>query len=107
MACHKTKKTMEQNVGYQQPAKQGNPMGITGFVLAIIGFVLGWIPILNWIGWLLWLLGLIFSIIGVFKTPKGLAIAGIVISVLFLILEFWVAPAIWSSAAESILESAM
>lgn len=82
-------------------------MGVTGFVLAIIGFVLGWIPILNWIGWILWLLGLIFSIIGVFKTPKGLAIAGIVISVLFLILEFWVAPAIWGSVAEAAVEGLM
>jgi hypothetical protein len=37
-------------------------------------------------GWILWLLGLILSFVGVFKSPKGLAIAGLVISLLGLIL---------------------
>jgi hypothetical protein len=41
------------------------------------------VPVL---GWILWLLGLIFSFAGVFKTPKGLAIAGLVISLIGIIL---------------------
>lgn len=63
--------------------QQGNGMGVAGFVLALLGLILCWVPILNWI---LWLLGLIFSIIGMFKPKKGLAIAGLVISCLFILL---------------------
>lgn len=58
-------------------------MGVAGFVLALIGLFLFWVPVFNWI---LWLLGLIFSIIGVTRKPKGLAIAGIAISFVVLII---------------------
>jgi len=57
--------------------KKGNGLGTAGFVLALIGLLLCWIPILNWI---LWVLGVIFSFIGVFRPRRGLAIAGLVIS---------------------------
>lgn len=63
--------------------KQGNGMGTAGFVLAILALVLCWVPVLNCI---LWLLGLIFSIVGMFKPKKGLAIAGLVISCFWIIL---------------------
>ena len=63
--------------------KQGNGMGVAGFVLALLGLLLCWVPILNWI---LWILGLVFSIIGMFKPKKGLAIAGLVISCLYILL---------------------
>ena len=63
--------------------KQGNGMGVAGFVLALLGLLLCWVPILNWI---LWILGLVFSIIGMFKPKKGLAIAGLVISCLLILL---------------------
>lgn len=99
---------MEQNnVGYQQPAKQGNPMGLTGFVLAVIGIVLVWIPFLHWIAWLLGLLGLIFSIIGMTKkapAPKGLAITGLILSALIFIVYYFINPMIWEAAAESVAE---
>ena len=68
---------------YPQP-KQSNGMGITGFVLALLALLLCWVPVLNWI---LWILGLIFSIIGMFKKPKGLAIAGLIISLIGLIVD--------------------
>lgn len=45
--------------------------------------ILCWIPILDWI---LWLLGVIFSFIGVFRAPRGLAIAGLVISFIGIII---------------------
>lgn len=54
-----------------------NGIGIAGFVLALLGLFLGWIPVL---GWIIWLLGVVFSIVGIFKKPKGFAIAGLVIS---------------------------
>ena len=67
----------------QQQIKKSNGIGTAGFVLSLISIFLGWIPVL---GWLIWALGLIFSIVGVFKTPKGLAIAGLVISLIGIIL---------------------
>lgn len=62
--------------------KKGNGLGTAGFVLALLALIFCWVPILDWI---LWLLGLIFSIIGVFKPKKGLAIAGLVISLIGII----------------------
>lgn len=74
-----------QTVIVNHVEKKSNPLGVTGFVLALITLFLGWIPVL---GWILWILGLIFSFIGVFKTPKGLAIAGLVISLIDIIIIF-------------------
>ena len=62
--------------------KKSNGIGTAGFVLALLGVILCWIPVINWI---LWLLGLIFSFIGVFKQPKGLAITGLVLSFISII----------------------
>ena len=62
--------------------KRSHGLAVAGFVLALLGLVFCWIPILKWI---LWLLGLIFSIIGVCRPPRGLAIAGIVLSSVSLI----------------------
>ena len=61
---------------------KGNSIGTAGFVLALLAFVFSWVPVLDWV---LWALGAIFSVIGVFKKPKGLAIAGIVISFISII----------------------
>lgn len=63
-------------------APKTNGMGVAGFVLALLGLFLGWVPVL---GWILWVLGLIFSVIGVFRAPKGLAIAGLIITFIGLI----------------------
>ena len=52
--------------------EKSNGIGTTGFVLALIALFSGWVPFLDWI---IWLLGLIFSAVGVFREPKGLAIA--------------------------------
>ena len=75
-----------QTIIVTQKEKESNGAGTAGFVLAIISLFLGWVP---FIGWLLWLLGLILSFVGIFKKPKGLAIAGLVISLLgFILLVF-------------------
>jgi cytochrome c-type biogenesis protein CcmE len=60
-----------------------NGIGTAGFVLSLIALLLGWTPI---VGWIIWFLGLFFSFLGVFKNPRGLAIAGLVISSIGLIL---------------------
>ncbi|MGC1203765.1 MAG: hypothetical protein WA839_02645 [Flavobacteriaceae bacterium] len=72
-----------QTIIINQKQNESNGTGTTGFVLALIALFLGWIPIL---GWIIWILGLILSFVGIFKKPKGLAIAGLVISLLGLIL---------------------
>lgn len=77
-----------QQIIINQPPVKKNGLGTAGFVLALLALVFCWIPILDFI---LWLLGAIFSVIGLFKAPRGLAIAGTVISffgIIVLILFF-------------------
>jgi hypothetical protein len=83
-----------QQIIVNQVTKQSNGVGTAGFVLALVAIFLGWVPVLNWI---LWILGLILSFAGVFKQPKGLAIAGLVISLIGLILIIAVMGAIFSA----------
>lgn len=65
-----------------------NGLGTAGFVLALLAVVFCWIPVLDFI---LWVLGALFSFIGLFKSPRGLAIAGMVISFIgiFILLAFF------------------
>ena len=66
-----------------QMEKKSNGLGTAGFVLALCGILFSWIPGFSCV---LWVLGFIFSFVGVFRKPKGLAIAGLVISCLDLII---------------------
>jgi len=89
---------MEQHI-----ESKSNGIGIAGFILAILSLFLGWIP---FIGWVMWLLGLIFSAVGISKAKKikkgmGLSVAGLVISLLGVILLILFAGAIASLAAFS------
>jgi len=83
---------------YNQPQQYNNsplvvrqPNGIAkaGFVFALIGLFISFVPVL---GWIIWILGLIFSIVGIATsgrkggTGRGLAIAGLIISCIDLIL---------------------
>ncbi len=68
---------------YVQQQNQTNGVGTAGFVIALVALFLGWIPFL---GWVLWLLGLVLSAVGMTRKPKGLAIAGLVISLIGIIL---------------------
>lgn len=77
----------QQIIITQQPARK-NGLGTAGFVLAILALVFCWVPFLDFI---FWILGAVFSVIGLFKAPRGLAIAGTVISffgIIVLILFF-------------------
>lgn len=73
----------QQTVIIQQTEKKSNGLGVAGFVISLIGIFLCWIPILNFI---LWILGLLFSFIGLFKAPRGLAITGMVLSLILIII---------------------
>lgn len=89
----------QQPVYYQQPVQQQviveaprrNGIGTAGFILSIIALVLCWVPFLDFI---LWFLGLLFSFIGVFRAPRGLAIAGLIISLAFWIVLFTIGAAL-------------
>ncbi|WP_105956619.1 DUF4190 domain-containing protein [Apilactobacillus quenuiae] len=54
-----------------------NNMGTAGFVLSIVAI---FATIFSPSSIILWILGIIFSIIGLSRKPKGLAIAGTIIS---------------------------
>lgn len=59
--------------------QRSNGVGTAGFVLALLSLCLGWVPA---VGQILWFLGLILSFCGMFKSPRGLAIAGFLISII-------------------------
>jgi hypothetical protein len=65
------------------PTKESNGVGTAGFVLALIALFFSWVPVL---GWIVWFLGLILSAVGLAGKPKGLAAAGLVISLIGLII---------------------
>lgn len=70
-----------QTVIIREQRYKSNGLGTAGFILALLGLLLAWVPVL---GWILWLVGAILSVIGVFKSPRGLAITGIVLSLITL-----------------------
>ncbi|MDY3858458.1 MAG: hypothetical protein ACI30D_01360 [Muribaculaceae bacterium] len=75
----------QENTAYAP--RRSNGLGVAGFILALCGLVFCWVPVLNLI---LWFLGLLFSFIGVFRAPRGLAIAGLVISLVIIIVAIFV-----------------
>lgn len=78
---------------YNPPApveeKKTNGLGIAGFIISLVALIFFWVPILNFI---LPPLGLIFSFIAVFRKPRGLAITGLVLSVInaIAVSTFWI-----------------
>jgi hypothetical protein len=61
---------------------RSNSIGTAGFVLSLIAFFVCWVPVVDFI---VWFLGALFSFIGLFKAPRGLAIAGFIISLIGII----------------------
>lgn len=62
-----------QTIIVNQVPPPGNSMGVAGFVLALVGLLsCGTLSIF----------GLLFSTIGLFKEPRGLAVAGFILSLL-------------------------
>ena len=79
---------MERNVNHQngesktiiiQQVAKSNGVGVAGFVLALVALIFCWVPILSWI---IWFFGILLSFIGIFKSPRGLAIAGLILSII-------------------------
>ncbi|MCD7710295.1 MAG: zinc ribbon domain-containing protein [Porphyromonadaceae bacterium] len=72
----------QQTIYVNTTEHHSNGLGTAGLILAIFGLFVGWVPVL---GWIIWTLGVLFSIIGLFKTPRSCAIAGCIISFIGLI----------------------
>lgn len=84
------------NVVNNTPVRRGNGMGVAGFVFSLLTLFLCWVP---YVAAVFWLLALIFSIVGVCRRPRGLAIAGLVITVIDLALLLFVIAAVASVAS--------
>lgn len=77
----------------QQPMRQPkNGLGTTGFVLGLVGAIFSPIPVIGVVAWPLVILGIIFSALGFVRTRSGVAtntglsIAGLVLSIIGLVI---------------------
>lgn len=66
-----------QTILVREQRYKSNGLGTAGFITSLLGLLLSWVPIL---GRILWLVGALLSLIGVFKSPRGLAISGLILS---------------------------
>lgn len=64
-------------------SERGNTPGAVGLVCALLCLV-SWIPVAGFL--VTWLVALIFSLVGLGKRQKGMAIGGLIVCVIFLIL---------------------
>lgn len=85
-------------VQQETPTQPRNGFGTTAFILGLIGLVLSPIPFVGVVAWPLVILGLIFASVGLYRVRKGVAtnmglsIAGLVTSILGLVICIvWVA----------------
>lgn len=62
---------------------RSNGLGTAGFVFAILSLLLCWVPVVDVV---IWLLGALFSFFGLFKSPRGLAIVGFLLSFIDIII---------------------
>lgn len=91
-AQYPPQQTMQMPGMYGQPKpSKGKVPGIIALVLGIIGLILAWIPIVNWVSFPLVIAGLVLGIVSLVmasggKGPKGFGIAGLIISAVALVL---------------------
>ncbi len=60
-------------------------MGLAGFIVALLALIILINSSIPYLGGILWLLGLVLSTIGLFKRPRGFAVAGFILSMLVVI----------------------
>lgn len=90
-------------------AKPGKGLAVTGLVLGIVALVLCWVPILNNVFLFVGLAGLGFAIAALViaskrKAPKGMPIAGLILSIVAIIGVF-ATQAMYSAALDSVVKS--
>lgn len=69
-------------------AAPSNSTGVAGLVIGFIALLFSFIPVIGLIAWLLAPIGLLLSGIGMTKSPKGAAIAGMILSGFALLICF-------------------
>lgn len=82
-----------REVVVEVPEKR-NGAGKTGLTFAILSLTIGWIP---FFGWLAIPLAFIFSLIGVFRSPRGQAIAGLIITPIAVLVTLFISAIIFNS----------
>lgn len=80
---------------------QKNGLGVAGFVIALVGLVFSWIPLVNVFSTWLCYLGVLLCIIALFlkNKKKGLAIAGIVCGIAGVVIYYLVYAGIKAAAS--------
>ena len=73
----------QQQIVVNQIEHKTNGLGTAGFIVSLVCSVFCWVPGVNFA---LWFLGLLFSFIGLFKKPRGLAIAGLIIAIIDIVI---------------------
>jgi hypothetical protein len=91
-------------------AKGSNGLATAGFVLALLGVLGCWIPVLNILAMILAVIGVVLAAVGLAKSKKagagkGLAIAGLVLGVLALVLSVLI-NAVFVSAVDEAVDEA-
>jgi amino acid transporter len=90
---------------YQQPApRKGSGLAITSLVLGLIGLMLSWIPIINYLAVILGLVGLVLGVIGIWKSKRVMSIIGAVLCALTIIISFVAFASFADSVDKSISE---
>lgn len=85
------------------PTKTRNVIGLVSIILAVVGFALAIIPLLGIVGWPLLVAALVLGIVGLTRKgqSKATSIAGLVLSVLAMILAPIIAIAILAGSANA------
>lgn len=66
--------------------RRGNSVGVAAGVLAL-SLILVWIPLIGPL--IITIVALILSIVGVCRSPRGMAVTGLIISVIWMIIWIW------------------
>lgn len=80
---------------FPYPQQQSNTPGLLGFIFSLVVLVLGWIP---FVGIFAWIAGLVLSIVGLQRQPKGLAKAGLIISIITFVIAVIIIVAVFAFA---------
>lgn len=78
-----SEQSVNQPIVINNTVQRSNGIGIAGFIFALISAIFSWVP---GVGWFIWFLGALFSFIGLFKSPRGIAIAGFILSIIDVII---------------------
>lgn len=69
----------QPQVTINQIEHKSNGIGTAGFIIAVLGICLFWVPIVNLV---LLAIGALLSFFGMFKSPRSWAIVGFIISII-------------------------